>query len=299
MEISNLKNKIPELLPRVARIARVYGHPYKDGFMVAKNWITLAIKQLFGYKSDEKTVDNIWETGIASQLGYKKKPDPSLLSKARKSAEGGAVETVYNELATEKCKGRLLRLIGEDSTDIPAFFTKKDRDARLGHRSQKRREQQLNEMTGKDKKEKQFLFGYKLHIIDDCETGLPLAAVVEPASVHDSQPFFKLFPYVTDNFEMQYEAKFLADSAYDSAVIRGTVRDKNQMKDVMATNGRGHYESETSKDDDYGKRWLVEQTNSVLELGYNLAAHRMKGIKRIVVHAFSCLLANFIEHFMD
>ena len=152
MEISELRNKIPELLPRVARIARAYGHPYKNGLMVAKNWIVLAIKQLFGHKSDEKTVDDLWENRIASQLGYKQKPDSSLLSKARKYAETGAMEEVCDEFAAEKCKGRLLRLIGEDSVDIPAFFTEKDKEAQLGHRSQKRREQQINDMMGKSKK---------------------------------------------------------------------------------------------------------------------------------------------------
>ncbi len=63
--------------------------------------------------------------------------------------------------------------------------------------------------------------------------------MVKPANVHDSQPFFKLFPYVADNFEMQYEAKFLAYSAHDSADISGMVRNKNRMKDVIAANGGG------------------------------------------------------------
>ncbi len=298
MEISKLKDKIPVLLPRVARIARAYGHPYKNGLMVAKNWIALAIKQLFGYKSDEKTVDGIWENGIAARLGYKRKPNSSLLSKARKYAERGALEIVYNELAEEKCSGRLLRLVGQDSTDIPTFFTRKDRDARLGHRSQKRREQQLNEMIGGNKTEKRLFLGYKLHLVDDCEIGLPLTARVEAANVHDSQPFYQLFPHVTENFAVQHEAKFLADSAYDAATIRQRVRDAG-MRDVIAVNGRGHYCSETPKDDDYGSRWLVEQTNSVLEMSYNLTSHRMRGILRITVHAFACFIANFIEHFMD
>lgn len=95
---------------------------------------------------------------------------------------------------------------------------------------------------------------------------------------------------------MQYEPKFLGDSAFDD-VVRDMVRDMH-MKDVIAVNGRGHYPSETPKDEDYGKRWSLEQSNSVLEVVYNLAANRMKGIKRITVHSFACLLANFIEHFM-
>lgn len=298
MKICEIKNKIIAVLPRAAWVARSFGHPYKNGMMVGKNLIALAIRQLCGYKDDGKFADFIWESGIAKILGYKRKPHPSLFSKTRKYAQDGALETLYNELARKKCRGKKLKLVGEDSTDIPTFCINKDKEAELGHRTKKKREQNLDHMTGKNKKEKAFVFGYKLHLIEECETGLPLTGVVEPANAHDSQPFYKLFPYVVENFQIQYDAKFLGDSAFDSADIRNKIRDR-QMKDVIAVNGRGHYESETPKDPDYGKRWFLEQTNSVLEMVYNLATSRMKGIKRMTVHAFSCLLANFIEHFMN
>ncbi len=71
------------------------------------------------------------------------------------------------------------------------------------------------------------------------------------------------------------------------------------MRDVIAVNGRGYYNSETPKDEDYGSRWFVEQTNSVFEMSYNLTSHRMRGILRISAHAFTCLIANLIEHFRD
>ncbi len=298
MKIYEIKNKGVALLRRAACIARIYGHPYKRGMMVGKNFIALAIRQLCGYNNDEKFADFLQETGIAEALGYKRRPNSSLFSKTRRYAEDGAITALYNELAKEECRGRVLRLIGEDSTDMPAFYTEKDPDARLGHRTQKKREQQLNEMTGKDKREKAWVFGYKLHLIQDCETGLPLTGIVLPANVHDSQPFYELFPYVEENFAIQCDAKFLGDSAYDSASIRNMIRDR-RMKDVIAVNGRGHYDSEKPKDEDYGKRWSLEQRNSVLEMVYNLPTSRMKGIKRTIVHAFSCLLANFMEHFMD
>ncbi|MCL4365119.1 transposase, partial [Candidatus Marsarchaeota archaeon] len=299
MEIIETKNRIRRLLPRISAIARRYGHSYRKGLMVAKNWVVLSVKQLFGIKSDEKLSDFVWETGIAQESGYRRKPNPSLFAKARKYAKDGALVLIYDELVREFYRGRQLRLIGEDSTDMSAFFTKKDMEARLGHRTQKRREQQLNEMTGKDRKEKAFVLGYKLHLIEDCEIGLPLTGVVKTAEVHDSRPFYELFPYVVDNFNVQYGAKFLGDSAYDSADIRKKVREVNSMTDVIAVNGRGHYPSETPKDNEYGKRWFLEQTNSVLETTYNLASNRMKGIKKMTVHAFACLIANFMEHFME
>jgi hypothetical protein len=153
-------------------------------------------------------------------------------------------------------------------------------------------------MTGKDKKEKAFVLGYKLHLIEDYEIGLPLTGVVKTAEVHYSRQFYDLFPYVVNNFN-QYGAKFPGDSAFDSADIRKRIREVSKMKDVIAVNGRGHYESETPKDKEYGKRWFLEQTNSALETTYNLTSNRMKGIKKMAVHAFACLIANFMEHFME
>jgi hypothetical protein len=300
MEIIEVKSRIRYVLLRVASVARRYGHPYKEGLMVAKNWVALSIKQLFGIKSDEKLSDFMWETGMAQEMSYKQKPNSSLFSKARNYAKFGALTLTYGELVREfyRNSGRTLRLIGEDGTDMPAFFTKKDTEARLGHRTQKRREQQLNKMTGKDEKEKAWVLGYKLHLINDCEIGLPLIGVVETANVHDSRLFYVLFPYAVENFNVQYGAKFLGDSAFDSADIRKKIREVNEMKDVIAVNGRGHYKSETPKDKDYGKRWSTEQSNSILETTYNLTSNRMRGILKTTVHAFSCLIANFMEHFM-
>lgn len=295
-------------MPRAAWIAKKYGHPYKNGSMVGKNILALSIKQLYGFKSDEKFADFIWENGIAQILGYKRKPHLSLFSKTRKYVEDGAIVELYNELVKEKCKGKLIRLIAEDSKDIPVFYVKKDVDAALGVRTAKRREQEISEMTKnipgeKRKNEKRYFIGYKLHLmgaieLDGKRCGLPLTGMVKPANTHDSQPFYPLFDYTTQNFSLQAEGKFLGDSAFDAATIRQRIRDRN-LKDVIAVNGRGHYLSETPKDKDYGKRWYLEQDNSKLDMIYNLTAHRMMGIKRIVVHAFLCLIANFIEYFMN
>lgn len=171
-------------MPRAAWIAKKYGHPYKNGSMVGKNILALSIKQLYGFKSDEKFADFIWENGIAQILGYKRKPHLSLFSKTRKYVEDGAIVELYNELVKEKCKGKLIRLIAEDSKDIPVFYVKKDVDAALGVRTAKRREQEISEMTKnipgeKRKNEKRYFIGYKLHLIgaielDGKRCGLPL-----------------------------------------------------------------------------------------------------------------------------
>lgn len=46
-------------------------------------------------------------------------------------------------------------------------------------------------MTGKDKKETEYVFGYKLHIIQDAEMGIPLTGVIKFANVFIQGCFMK------------------------------------------------------------------------------------------------------------
>ncbi len=55
----------------------------------------------------------------------------------------------------------------------------------------------MNEMIGVNKRGKQLFLGYKLHLVDDCEIGLPVATKVETTNVNYSQPFYRLFPHIT------------------------------------------------------------------------------------------------------
>ena len=118
-----------------------------------------------------------------------------------------------------------------------------------------------------------------------------------PANVHDSQPFFDLFPYVEKNFVIQYDTKFLGDSAYDSADIKNTVRDKH-MKNVIAVNGRGHYKSSKPKDKDYRKRGAIERFFSILKMKMNLLNVRVKNIQKVTAHVFSCILGYLFKYIL-
>ncbi len=69
MKISEIRYRIVSLMPRAAWVARNFGHSYKKGTMVGKNFIALAVRQLCGYKDDSKFADFLWESGIAKVLG--------------------------------------------------------------------------------------------------------------------------------------------------------------------------------------------------------------------------------------
>ncbi|MGC8496249.1 MAG: transposase, partial [Candidatus Micrarchaeia archaeon] len=98
-------------------------------------------------------------------------------------------------------------------------------------------------------------------------------------------------------FVINYDAKFLADAAYDSTDIYQELHYDN-VKPVIATNGRGFYKSKKPKDPEYGKRWAVERIFSRLKEIFGLARNRFVGIAKVTIFAFSCLIAYLVKYAM-
>jgi len=160
--------------------------------------------------------------------------------------------------------------IVQDSTDVEAWSNPKkknpsDPSATWGHSTTKG-----------------MVFGYKAHIISDAEADLPLALTVLPANEHDSVAFFPTFKKLQENFTYEVK-KFIADSAYDDAGIRQFLRDRF-IDDCIARNGRGHYESEKPKDEDYNKRPAAERVNSRGKMLFALDKLKVRGIVNSTVH---------------
>ena len=143
----------------------------------------------------------------------------------------------------------------------------------------------------------EYFFGYKLHMISDADGEMPLAIGIAAANKHDKKMFAKLFRYVKDNYRLGPNTKYLADSAMDSADVRQCLR-YNGLIPVIATNGRGHAESETPDDPDYGKRWSIERIFSRLKEMFNMRKNRFIGMKKVKMHIYSCILAYLIEYLL-
>ena len=84
-------------------------------------------------------------------------------------------------------------------------------------------------------------------MIYDVETGIPLYTKTLSANIHDSRVFGILFKHVRTKFNIADNAKFLADSAYDSTKIYGILRYYN-ITPVIAINRRSHYKLSKPKD---------------------------------------------------
>ncbi len=186
-----------------------------------------------------------------------------------------------------------------DSTYVLYYF-KKDKDADWRHVTLSWKEKEMlitrirNEKIGKKKDLRK---EYKLHVIYDVETGIPLYWVILLTNIHDKVVFKTLFDYIKSHFRVVHNAKFLADSGYDSTDIRFTLRERGFI-DVIAINGRGHYKSSKPKDKDYRKRTTIERFNSLLKMKLNLLYVRFNRIQSITAHVSSCILGHLIKYIL-
>ncbi len=220
---------------------------------------------------------------IAPVLGYNKAPNPSTFSKFRERAGPEILEFTANAVVCLKYKNCPLKLIAQDSTGIDAY-SRNDKEARWGVRTIPKK-RQINR-----KENVELFFGYKLHAASDAMTDNPIAFFVRPANRNDKKLFGTVFGHIKRNFRIYRNAKYLADSALDSSDVREELR-CNDVLPVIATNGRGHRPSETPKDRDYGKRWSIERLFSLLKERFGLSKNRFIGIKKVMIHAYSCVLA--------
>lgn len=287
MEIYEAKNKIVELLAAARVIVQKFGHTKK----FAKHPVAFIIRQHEKF-NDIKLVRFLRRDCIGKILGYSRTFDETTFSKIRSRMEPEIMEELNNWIVEDRMKGRQLKLMSQDSTDVFAY-SRKDDEARWGHRTPSRKEQLMQ--NGGTQKE--LFFGYKLHAIVDAETEIPVAVKIIPANTNDKKLFPCLYNFVKESFQMQFLAKFIADAQYHSWKIRTTLRNDNLVP-VIPFSGNRWQKTENPKDPDYGKRWAVEHLFSRLKEMFGMAKNRFIGLKKVRIHVYSCLLANLLEYVM-
>lgn len=287
MDIIELKNKIVEVWAAARVIVQRYGHTKK----FAKHVVAFIIKQHENFK-DVKLVEFLGRDPIGKMLGYRKKPDQTTFSKVRERMDPQIMEDLQLWITSDLLKGRQIRLIAQDSTDVPAY-SKMDKEAKWGHRTPSRKEQLLYKAGS----EKEFFYGYKPHMIVDAETETPIAVIVAPANTNDKKFFDPLYDKVRKITVLQYLGKFLADAQYHSSKIRTRVRNDNLIP-VIPFSGNRWQKTENPKDPEYGKRWAVERVFSRLKEVFNLESNRFFGLKKVKIHVFSCVIAYLMRYKM-
>ena len=274
-----------------SQVARVLGHWYQNGTMYAKHIVALGIGSIFRY-TDAEIPEELSDRKLLKVLKYKNIPDGSIYSKVRKDVGEEKIGKVAELIVQCIYKNRFVSTVAIDSTFIPYYF-EKDKDAAWGYVTLKKKEQEIL----KDDKKKGLKKGYKLHVIYDVETCIPLYWIVLPANTHDKDAFKTLFDYAKTHFKFAHNAKFLADSAYDATDVRFVLRENN-ITPLIAINGRGHYPSSKPNDPDYGKRGAMERFFSILKMKLNLLNVRVKGLQKVTAHANSCIFGYLMKYIL-
>ena len=132
MEIYELKNKILEVLAYARVVSIRNGHTGK----YAKHVVALVVKQTMHFTDNELT-EFLSTNEMGRILGYKTRFNHTIFSKVRKTSSK-IVKELYEFLIYQKMKGKQIRLVVIDSTDIQAFSSK-DNDAKYGHRTPSKR----------------------------------------------------------------------------------------------------------------------------------------------------------------
>ena len=81
-------------------------------------------------------------------------------------------------------------------------------------------------------------YGYKVHIMIDADSEMPLAMIVSPGNDHDSPYFLPLLEEFEENYDFDEIIALLADGAYDTKDFRGIVMEKTGGIFLPACNPR-------------------------------------------------------------
>lgn len=289
--VSKIRNIALTVVSGASLVSRELGHWYQKGMMHAKHIVALAMGAIFRC-SDRELPDELEDRRLLEVLGYKSCPDSSIYSKVRKEVGEETIGRTAELIIQELYRDRVVSLIAIDSTFVPYYFDK-DTDADWGYVTLKKKEQEIL----KEKTQRGIKKGYKLHVIYDVYTRIPLYWIVLPANIHDKDAFKTLFDYIITHFKFAHNAKFLADSAYDSTDVRFVLWE-NRITPVIAVNGRGHYPSSKPKDKDYRKRGAIERFFSLLKMKLNLLNVRVKGLQKVTAHANSCMFAYLLKYIL-
>jgi Transposase DDE domain len=277
--LENPKNKIREVHATARVVVQRYGHTKK----FAKHIVAFAIKQDRNL-TDKQLAEFVGTSEFGREIGYDHVPHYSVFSKVRKRADPKILEGVYTAMVYQKFRSKPLDMIVQDSTAFSSR-SKDDRDARKGHRTPSRMEQMFLKPG-----EKTFIFGYKVHVIAEVKSEMPLMICVLPANENDKTPFHKMYEQLKSVYRMKLGAKYLADAQYSSSKIRTELR-YDGIVPVIPLSGNGYRKTEHPKDPDYGKRWAIERIFSRLKEVFGLSKNRYVGIRKVTMHVYSCLIA--------
>lgn len=82
-------------------------------------------------------------------------------------------------------------------------------------------------------------FGYKLHILSDCKSELPMSILISPANFHDGRLAAPLITKYKNTFNEINTSNYIMDSGYDYLSLYRFIIDEVKSNPIIAYNKRG------------------------------------------------------------
>jgi transposase len=154
---------------------------------------------------------------------------------------------------------------------------------------------------------KTFELGYKLHIAVDAKSELPLAVIVAPANDNEKKHASLLLKKALKSTkkrtsflvaDSQYSCRSLRDQASDSGVRVVIPFPANQLRGQKGLLRVDRYFRTHGPADDkrvYRLRSSIERVNSRLKEQLCLGKHRVRGLRRVTIHALICMIAMLLN----
>ena len=138
--------------------------------------------------------------------------------------------------------------------------------------------------------------GYKLHLSLG-DGGVPLAAILSSASLHDSQVAIPLIQKSSERATILYD---LADSAYDAEEIKGFSKKLGHVPIIDPNQRRGEkVELAPARKIRYRERSTVERGNSDLKDNYGARHVRVKGHWKVFCHLMFGVIAITVKQLFN
>jgi hypothetical protein len=152
---------------------------------------------------------------------------------------------------------------------------------------------------GWDHIEEKYVYGYKIHVIVDTKTELPITFSITKANVHDSKEFQNLYSK-TKSYKTRFPTRFyIGDKAFDTTNIRKTLL-KDDIQPIIKA-------SKTRIEPQYPKRFLekhkervaVERFFSRLKDYLDLKKLSIYGKKNVILYTYFICLGMLIIGFIN
>jgi IS5 family transposase len=263
----------------------------------------LIIKRVQQVPSDRELCRRLWndsEMRTLCDLEAEEKPlHPSHLTRFRNRIGTRRLERIMNRLVRRLLKDGIINgeTVAMDATFIKAYSKRDVRDSSRGSSDHEAR-------VGRNGKT--YDLGYKLHVAADTKSELPLAVIVAPANENEKKHASTLLDRTVKATRKRVKI-LVADSQYSSqklrdhasangvrAVIPYPSNQRRGEKRLLRVDRHFRTHGPIGERRAYKQRAAVERMNSRLKEQLSLNKHRVRGLRRITVHALLCLIATLL-----